>query len=201
MRGRPKSDQKRRQILGAAVEHFLTEGYGATSLDAVAKTAGVSKQTIYSHFEGKSALLEECIQDRCRESILADEALDFNEPPELFLHSFAARFIDTLCDSDPINLWRLCAAECERNREIGEVYFNSGPRVVMDAVAHYLTLANERGDLVVPDPTLAAAQFLFIVKGLPVDTQILNLKRWPYRFSAQEYTEASVKLFLNAHRV
>jgi len=200
-RGRPKSDQKRRQIIGAAVKHFLTGGYGATSLDAIAKTAGVSKQTIYSHFEGKLALLEECIQDRCREGILADELLDFNEPPEQFLHSFAARFINTLCGSGPINLWRLCAAECERNTEIGEVYFNSGPRIVMDAVAQYLTLANERGELMVSEPKLAAAQFLFMVKGLPVDTQMLNLKQWPYSFSAQEYTKASVELFLNAHRV
>ena len=71
----------------------------------------------------------------------------------------------------------------------------------MDAVAHYLTLANERGELMVSEPKLAAAQFLFMVKGLPVDTQMLNLKQWPYSFSAQEYTEASVELFLNAHRV
>lgn len=199
-RGRPKSDQKRRQILAAGIEHFQQYGFEHTSLDRVAQAAGVSKQTIYSHFDSKAALMEECIQERCRQSILSPEALDYSLPPERFLGNFARLFIATLCDTGPLSLWRLCASECERNQEIGKAYFNSAPRPVIAAVAEYLRLADERGQLKVPSPAMAASQFLFLAKGLPVDTAILSLEEWPHEFSVEDYTESSVQLFLRAHR-
>src|SRR5579859_8268673 len=43
-------------ILGAARELFLDAGYGNTSMDAVAKHAGVSKSTLYAHFQNKEQL-------------------------------------------------------------------------------------------------------------------------------------------------
>jgi AcrR family transcriptional regulator len=35
---------------------FLSEGYGSTSIDAVARRAGISKRTFYHRFEDKAAL-------------------------------------------------------------------------------------------------------------------------------------------------
>ena len=64
-RGRPKSDQKRQQILTAAADLFTTQGYANTSLEQVAEAAKVSKQTIYSHFDGKSDVLKAGIKRRC----------------------------------------------------------------------------------------------------------------------------------------
>ena len=47
---------KRRQIVAAAESLFLAHGYGAVSMDAIAKRAGVSKATLYAHFASKDAL-------------------------------------------------------------------------------------------------------------------------------------------------
>src|SRR4051794_11294122 len=55
-RGRPPSAAKRSAILAAATESFLTHGYTRTTLDDVAAAAGVSKQTVYSHFTDKETL-------------------------------------------------------------------------------------------------------------------------------------------------
>ncbi len=44
------------RILEVATELFLTEGYGSTTIDAVAASAGVSKRTFYHRFENKAAL-------------------------------------------------------------------------------------------------------------------------------------------------
>jgi len=200
-RGRPKSDQKRSQILSAGIEHFLEFGFEQTSLERLAQAANVSKQTIYSHFDSKAALLEECIRERCRESILSEEALDYSQAPEPFLSNFAKVFIETLCDDGPLRLWRLCASECERNLEIGKAYFDSAPRPVTAAVAEYLKLAHERGELRVDNPEMSAGQFLFLIKGLPVDMALINLEEWPYSFSLEEFVESSVQLFLRAHTV
>ena len=59
--GRPKSEAKAEAILGAAAELFLAQGFQGTSMDAVAKRAGVSKQTVYSHFANKEELFKACI--------------------------------------------------------------------------------------------------------------------------------------------
>src|SRR5271169_1283390 len=46
----------RERILVAGTELFLAEGYGSTSIEAVAARAGVSKRTFYDRFDDKSAL-------------------------------------------------------------------------------------------------------------------------------------------------
>src|SRR6476646_6412771 len=51
--------ETRRRIRAAAEELFLTNGYVATSVDAIAKAAGVSRQTVFTAFGSKAALLSE----------------------------------------------------------------------------------------------------------------------------------------------
>ena len=62
--GRPKDSVKREEIVSAATLLFMENGYGLTSMEAVAKQAGVSKLTIYSHFADKSELFRAIIQQR-----------------------------------------------------------------------------------------------------------------------------------------
>ena len=49
----PMVAEKAEQILNGAMPEFLQNGYACTSMDKVAKSAGVSKQTLYSHFSYK----------------------------------------------------------------------------------------------------------------------------------------------------
>jgi AcrR family transcriptional regulator len=49
---------RRRQLLDAAVEAFLRFGFKKTSMDDVARAAGVSRQALYLHFANKEALFE-----------------------------------------------------------------------------------------------------------------------------------------------
>ncbi|MGW6496083.1 TetR/AcrR family transcriptional regulator [Nonomuraea angiospora] len=56
-----KAKETRRRILGAALELFVQDGYGATNLQDVADKAGVAVQTIYFVFGNKRALLKELV--------------------------------------------------------------------------------------------------------------------------------------------
>src|SRR5579863_2588630 len=56
--------RKREQVMDAATELFLAQGYGAVSMDAVARAAGVSKATLYAYFASKSALFARIVCDR-----------------------------------------------------------------------------------------------------------------------------------------
>ena len=55
-----RSDKAEREerILTAAAELFVHYGYDKTTVDDIARAAGVSKGTIYLHFAGKDDLLE-----------------------------------------------------------------------------------------------------------------------------------------------
>lgn len=49
----------KQKILNAALEVFATEGYHSATVDAIAKTAGISKGLIYNYFKGKDDVLQE----------------------------------------------------------------------------------------------------------------------------------------------
>lgn len=199
LRGRPKSDKKREQILDAAGDLFTHRGYESTSLDELAAAAGVSKQTIYSHFESKADVLREGIARRCRRGLLTAQDLDFSLPPQQFLPEFAERFINTLLDDMALRMYRLCLTESERHPEVGQSFFDSGPKVVLAAISEYLRRASERGELNVEHPEMAAAQFLFMVKGKPVDSALLGVAEWPPGSTHEDYTHQCCEMFLRAY--
>jgi AcrR family transcriptional regulator len=58
---RPKSALAHKKVLQAAVQLFSERGIDATSMDAIAEASGVSKATIYKHWQDKDALFLEVI--------------------------------------------------------------------------------------------------------------------------------------------
>lgn len=67
--GRPTAEAAAaitRNILHAATEIFLAEGFERTSMDAVATRAGVPRSTLYKRYSDKSALLKAVIGERVR---------------------------------------------------------------------------------------------------------------------------------------
>src|ERR1700730_17965224 len=64
--GRPsRADalRRRQRILEVATELFLAEGYGSTTIEAVAARAGISKRTFYHRFDDKSALFAAVVHE------------------------------------------------------------------------------------------------------------------------------------------
>jgi AcrR family transcriptional regulator len=53
-----QADDTRRAIVSAAARLFVDEGYGATTIDAVAEAAGVSRKTVFTAVGGKVDLLK-----------------------------------------------------------------------------------------------------------------------------------------------
>jgi len=59
LRGRPRSEDSHEAILGAVVALLEQEGYGALTIESVARQAGVGKQTIYRWWKSKAELVLE----------------------------------------------------------------------------------------------------------------------------------------------
>jgi TetR/AcrR family transcriptional regulator len=56
-------EARRRRLMEEAIRLFGKRGYQGTSLDAVAKAAGIRKQTLLYYFPTKEALLEACVME------------------------------------------------------------------------------------------------------------------------------------------
>jgi AcrR family transcriptional regulator len=81
-RKRLTAGQRRAAIQGSALEVFADRGYHASSIDDIARAAGISKALIYEHFTSKQALHADLIEAQASELYrrIAD-AVDAVETP------------------------------------------------------------------------------------------------------------------------
>lgn len=148
------------QVLEGARTVFLRDGYEGASVDDIAREAGVSKATLYSYFPDKRLLFVEIARRECKRQ--ADEALqlvDLTDPPECVLPEAADRIIDFFLSDFGRRVFRICVAESERFPELGQRFYDSGPALVRERLKAYLDGAAARGELDIPDTSLAADQF------------------------------------------
>src|SRR5262245_34535466 len=61
---RKKGEPSRKQLMAAAIDCFARLGYQGTSIDRIARDAGVTKGAVYYHFRDKEELLFETVKDR-----------------------------------------------------------------------------------------------------------------------------------------
>ncbi|WP_067664759.1 TetR/AcrR family transcriptional regulator [Nocardia miyunensis] len=98
-RGRPRDPRADESILRAALELFTEYGADATSIDQVAKRAGVARLTVYRRWPNKEALLIAAL-DRARDIddlALYRRLLDTDtEPTELELRSAVTELLETI---------------------------------------------------------------------------------------------------------
>jgi TetR/AcrR family transcriptional regulator, mexJK operon transcriptional repressor len=194
-------NRKARLIVEAARKVFLEQGYDVSSTDLIARTAGVSKATVYAHFESKQALLLALVEDEMRTKTLGD--LWRPEPGpldvEATLRRIAKRFTAFFLSGEGFGLHRLMIAQASRFPEVGRFFYAAGPRKVHAQVAAFIRAAVEQDLLTVPDIDLAATQFLGLVRGeLPLNWS-LSLGA-PTKREVDALIEGGVRVFLAAYR-
>lgn len=95
----------RNKILKTAIELFATLGYHTTSMDTVAKAAGISKGLIYNYFKSKDELLEAVLMDKMEEYSGNMFGLSQSNSPREILENIITFAISWVRD-DP-RYWRL----------------------------------------------------------------------------------------------
>ena len=63
--GRLPRSARRKQLLAAAQQIFVAQGYHAAAMDEIAERAGVSKPVLYQHFPGKLELYLALLDTHC----------------------------------------------------------------------------------------------------------------------------------------
>ena len=195
-----RTNAKVRQLLEAARALFLEQPYDTVSTDAIAKAAKVSKTTLYVYFPSKEALFAELVSEQCGQTAQAiwSSASESHDVEEA-LRTIARNFLQMFATTDAFALYRSILAQVTRFPELGRVFYESGPKVLQDRLVSFLTDANDRGDMSIPDPKLAAAQFLQLISVDVPMTGLLALDTSTERRS-EEITESGVALFMAGYR-
>jgi AcrR family transcriptional regulator len=166
---------KAESILAAAKRSFLAAGFGAVSMDAIAREAAVSKATVYAHFAGKEDLFGAVIGGECERYFARFSAgeLDPRDVPGS-LRILGRRFLELLLSPDAIALYRIILAEVTRFPGLGEVFWRAGPERQRVQIEAFLKSAAASGTLALSDTRLAAEHFVSLVRG---DIQVRHLLR------------------------
>jgi AcrR family transcriptional regulator len=153
------------QILDGARSAFMELGFEGTSVDDIARRAGVSKATVYKHFADKQALFVAVVRSECARHVELTFTIRLHEDDTYGgLLEIAEQFVDLVLSPFAQRMVRMVVAETARFPEIGRAFYEATAAVGSRRVANYLAAGVARGALAIDDLELAAYQFLELCK-------------------------------------
>jgi TetR/AcrR family transcriptional regulator, regulator of autoinduction and epiphytic fitness len=160
---RQLSPEKAEAILNGAMQEFLACGYASTSMDRVAAAAGVSKATVYSHFQDKeglfSALIQQLVQKKFRSIFSPVNDQNLQGDPKAALTQIANNVLDSgLGDSQYVNFMRLIMGESGRFPELARAFVRNIEATACQFFKQYLH--DKAEELQLPDPEATGRIFI-----------------------------------------
>jgi AcrR family transcriptional regulator len=204
-RGRPqvRSDDETRQIIFEAARHeFAGNGYAATSIEMVARRAGVSTKTLYRLIPNKAALFEAMVADRL-DRFLAAVNLRAVDDADIEQALFAALMAcaDLALDPEVVALQRMVLQETGKFSDIAPTFYRNGPQRTVTALADWLRLQQQRGLIALDDIDEAAGMLLGMATSAPQRAAIFGGEPLPQRSEIEARLRRCAKLFLRGCRV
>ena len=197
--GRPsrlESAQLSDRILDVATALFLSHGFGATSIEAVAKRAGISKRTFYHRFNGKEMLFEAVVRRLIdRWTPMFDAAL--LDAPSLAeaLRGAAEHMLNVALTPEALALHRMVIAEAPRFPGLARVLHELGAAAGVERIAHHLEGRIAKGELWHIDARFAAEQFILMVVTGP-QRRALGLGALLDATERHDWISHTIRLFL-----
>lgn len=189
------------RILDVATELFLAEGYGVTSIEAIAQRARISKRTFYHRFPDKAALFGAVIH-RIIERIRPPADIPLFEGGNLdeILRHLARLILRAVLAPTALSLHRLLVAEARRFPELAAVAAREGSRdEAVKQIAAIIDRETRATGLAVDDPLFAAEQFLEFIIAAP-RRRALGFGTPMNEAELNAWADDCVDLFLNGCR-
>ena len=159
------------RIVLVATDLFLGQGFGATSIEAVAAAAGVSKRTFYHRFRDKPDLFRAVVRRliarwatpyEAELAVVAEQA----EPIEEALLKTARRILAAALSPEALQLYRLLIAEAPRFPELAHIITEQSAGAGR-RLGQFLAGEGQAGRLALDDAGSAAEQFINMVLAGP----------------------------------
>jgi TetR/AcrR family transcriptional regulator, mexJK operon transcriptional repressor len=195
-----RSEHKHRAIQQAGTEVFLELGYGAATMELIAAKAGVSKQTVYNHFQSKDGLFKATVED-LTSALMAP--LVMRDPskstPQRLLRALGQDFLTLMLRPSSLALYRLLVAESARFSEFGTAIYAVGAGRMLAMLADYLAWETENGRLYVTEPVFAAEIFVGMLAGRLQLRALLGVTPAPAEAELMRRADHAVTCFLTLY--
>jgi AcrR family transcriptional regulator len=204
LRGRPqvRPDCDTRQLIYEAARHeFSDNGYAATSIERVARRAGVSTKTLYRLIPNKAALFEGMTSDRI-DRFLSEinlEAIDHAEIDEA-LYAALMACADLALDKEVVALQSMVLQESGKFSDLAGAFYRNGIQRTVTALADWLTMQQSRGLMKLDDAEEVAGMLLGMVADAPRRATMFGGLPLPSRPQIEARVRKCVALFLRGYR-
>ena len=147
-RYRRRKEDRPGEITEAAFAAFSEKGYAATSVQEVARRAGVSKGLMYLYFKTKEELFKAVVRNVVvrRVDVLIDLVEHTELSSEAFLRGPMLDFMQKVPGSPVAVVIRLLLAEGSRHPDLVDFYFENVVQRGLDAITHFVERGVERGE-------------------------------------------------------
>jgi AcrR family transcriptional regulator len=187
---------KPEQILHGAMQVFLQHGYAGTSMDRVATKAGVSKHTIYNHFENKDGLFVALFEHLVLRHFTVEFGCEVpTESPDVVLRRLGTIFLERMDDPEYIAFWRLLIAESGRFPKLAELYTREVINHGAICLGKYL---QSQADLSLRNPEMTAHIFFGSLASFVLWQEVLYGKR-SMPVAPHDFIDHLVELVLHKH--
>ncbi len=200
-RGRPRSHAKNEAIRDAAINLFLEKGFDGTSMDEIARSAGVSKQTVYSHFSSKEQLFTSAIQTKIQEYVpsVALASIE-NHTLEADMLAVSRAMYDLLVSEEGIKVFRLLNSAAPQGPKLAQLFWDAGPEEMLLRICVFLESWVKKGALKIDNTETAATHLISLLKGQHHFQSAIGLISEISEQESQAHVEDVVKIFLKLYR-
>lgn len=195
------TERKREDIIQAAKDEFRANGFSATSMDRIAKTAKVSKRTVYNHFESKEVLFSAIALDLCTAfSQVSAHSYDPTVPVRTQLLDIANQQMSMLCSDRFLRLFKMIMSETLSSPPLTQSVIENFEKENI-GLMKWITMASQDGKLNITEPVMAGKQLLAMLEAFT---------SWPYLFGEDPVTdkaarrkivESAVNMFLDHYEI
>ena len=184
------AEANRERVLRAATSSFLAHGY-ASSVDDIARRAGVARQTVYHHFPSKDRLFKEVARDLTM-SVLVE--LD-GEDVRAALLRFAVAYRERALGADGIATFRTLVPTVPRFKALSKAMYANTAGELVDRLAQYLAAAMKAGRLRRDDPVFAAEMLLSMLAGVDRVKRLFGINDASGERRAQRIVDCFLKAY------
>ncbi len=190
---------KRRQIMDGARTVFLSAGFDGASMNDVARSAGVSKGTLYAYFNSKDELFEAIIRAEYAQS--AERLCTFKREGDVreMLTDFGVRLMGRMTEPGTLAFARVVVAAAGKFPNVGRAFYEAGPLYGATRLAAELSALERAGALRVPDPQRAAWQFVDLCQSTVYKRLLFGVVESLSAEEIEHAVQAGVEVFLAAY--
>jgi len=195
-----EDSSKRRQILDGARKVFMDLGFDGASMGEIARSAGVSKGTLYVYFADKNRLFEAIVEEEALEQ--GKTAFNFDPARDVTttLMEFGQAYIQLLCRPGGGSATRTVMAIAERMPEVGRRFYDNVVSLTIGRFAAYLEAHVRSGDLVIAEYPLAATQFMQLCQASLFMPFLFQAAPAPSAERIEQVVDSATRMFLAAYQ-